>query len=154
MGTSSWGCMGLAAPQHVESSQTRDQTCGAGVHWQTDSYPLYHQGSPHIGFYMTPWVYSKWSAPDHSWLSLPRWQYGTHHLQPLHGSQGSTNFSSVHFVLLHVFDYMYFFFLKKNLIKGDMENIGKCREKNHAKTYDSNSYCPHFVFSSDLFLYT
>ena len=40
-GFSSYGT-GLAAPQHVESSRTRDRT----LHWQADSYLLYHQGSP------------------------------------------------------------------------------------------------------------
>jgi len=37
--------MGLAALQHVESSQIRDQT-GISLHWQAYSLPLSHQGSP------------------------------------------------------------------------------------------------------------
>ena len=34
---------GLVAPRHVGSSQTRNQT----LHWQADSQPLNHQGSPY-----------------------------------------------------------------------------------------------------------
>ena len=37
--------MGLVAPLHVESSQTRDQAHDPCT-GQVDSYPLYHQGSP------------------------------------------------------------------------------------------------------------
>ena len=37
-------CIGSVALQHVESSQTRDQTC-VPLHWQADSYPLHHQRS-------------------------------------------------------------------------------------------------------------
>ena len=36
--------MGLAALQHVQSSQTRDQN-PCSLHWQVDSYRLYHPGS-------------------------------------------------------------------------------------------------------------
>ena len=38
---------GLVAPQHVESPQSRDQTCFPS-HWQVDSRPLDHQGHPKI----------------------------------------------------------------------------------------------------------
>ena len=37
-------CTSLAAPQHVGSSQIRDWT--SVLHWQVDSLPLSHQGSP------------------------------------------------------------------------------------------------------------
>ena len=40
-----WWCSGLVAPRHVESSQTRDQT-PSPLHWQAESQPLDHQGSP------------------------------------------------------------------------------------------------------------
>ena len=53
LGFSSCGCQALEhwfnscgawAPWYVGSSQTRDQTCL--LHWQADSLPLSHQGSP------------------------------------------------------------------------------------------------------------
>ena len=63
--------MGLVAPWHVGSSQTRDWTC-VPLHWQTDSNPLYHQRSPNwvlklarkwkcyplssVWFFATPWT--------------------------------------------------------------------------------------------------
>ena len=47
--------MGLDAPQHVGSSQTRDQTL-CPLHWQADNHPLRHQGGPLVpcerGFYI------------------------------------------------------------------------------------------------------
>ena len=43
-GLSSCSATGLTAPRQVRSSQTRDQT--RLLHWQTDSQPLDHQGSP------------------------------------------------------------------------------------------------------------
>ena len=39
---------GLVAPRHVGSSQTRART--RPLHWQADSQPLRHQGSPVIFF--------------------------------------------------------------------------------------------------------
>ena len=42
-------CSGSVAPRHVESSQTRDRT-HVPPHWQADSYPLDHQGSPPLAF--------------------------------------------------------------------------------------------------------
>ena len=42
-------CTGLAAPRHAESSQTKDPT-PCLLHWQADSHPLYHQGSPSPDF--------------------------------------------------------------------------------------------------------
>ena len=41
---------GLVAPHHVESSQTGDQTC-VPLHWQEDSQPLDHHGSPQAFFF-------------------------------------------------------------------------------------------------------
>ena len=38
-------CRGLFPLRHVESSGTRNQT-PCPLHWQTDSYPSHHQGSP------------------------------------------------------------------------------------------------------------
>ena len=38
-------CVGLVAPQHVGSSQTK-----GSLHWQAESYPLDHEGSPKDGF--------------------------------------------------------------------------------------------------------
>ena len=40
-------CTGLVSLWHVESSQTSDRTL-LPRHWQADSYPLCHQGSPKI----------------------------------------------------------------------------------------------------------
>ena len=37
---------GFVAPRHVGSSQTRAPT-RVPLHWQADSQPLRHQGSPH-----------------------------------------------------------------------------------------------------------
>ena len=42
--------MGLVAPRHVGSSQTRARTLGS-LHWQADSQPLRHQGSPVFTFF-------------------------------------------------------------------------------------------------------
>ena len=42
-------CMGLVAPQHVRSSRISDQT-RILLHWQVDSSPLNHQGSPISAF--------------------------------------------------------------------------------------------------------
>ena len=39
--------MGPAAPRHVGSSRTRDRT-RIPPHWQADSQPLHHQGSPEV----------------------------------------------------------------------------------------------------------
>ena len=50
-GYSSLWCSGLVALQHVKSSWMRDQT-HAPLHWQVDSYPLYHQGSPPVAFWI------------------------------------------------------------------------------------------------------
>ena len=41
----SLGHTALVAAQHLESSQTRDRNPGP-QHWQADSYPLPHEGSP------------------------------------------------------------------------------------------------------------
>ena len=43
-GLSSCSATGLTVPRRVRSSQTRDQS--RLLHWQTDSQPLDHQGSP------------------------------------------------------------------------------------------------------------
>ena len=40
--------MGIYAPLHAESSQTRDWTCV--LHWQANSLPLRHLGSPEVLF--------------------------------------------------------------------------------------------------------
>ena len=45
-GLRSCGTWALAAPWHMESSQTRDRT-PFSLHWQADSYPLEHQGFLH-----------------------------------------------------------------------------------------------------------
>ena len=43
-------CTGLAALRHEGSSQIRDPTCLCLLHWQADSFPLSHQGSPRHSF--------------------------------------------------------------------------------------------------------
>ena len=43
------GCMGLVTPMPIKSSQTRDL---GPLHWQVDSKPLNHQGSPGVTFYL------------------------------------------------------------------------------------------------------
>ena len=50
-GYSSLWCSGLVALQHVKSSWIRDQT-HTPLHWQVDSYPLYHQESPPVAFWI------------------------------------------------------------------------------------------------------
>ena len=40
---------GTVSPRHVGSSRTRSSMCP--LHWQTDSHPLYHQGSPVISIF-------------------------------------------------------------------------------------------------------
>ena len=48
----SWGCrhLGLAIPGLAESSWTTDWMNLCPLHWQVDSYPLYHQKSPREEF--------------------------------------------------------------------------------------------------------
>ena len=58
LGFCSLWSMGLAVLRHVGSSQTRDWTCL--LHWQVNSLPLSHQGSPNIkDFNLSP---PRWSS--------------------------------------------------------------------------------------------
>ena len=56
---------GLAALQHVESSQTRDGLNLCPLHWQVDSYPLLYQGNLRSAFL------SSADKTDHSTFNRP-----------------------------------------------------------------------------------
>ena len=57
--------MGIVTPWHVGSSQTRSQT--HFLHWQVDSYPLFHplSGNYDPACLPTPAPHQKTSSPNH-----------------------------------------------------------------------------------------
>ena len=81
----------VAMPSSKGSSWPRDQTCLLPLlHWQVDSLPLSHQGSPQMratsykmlegfqtwGFYQVPFIHQKlqpWSPSSFCWRHVTKW---------------------------------------------------------------------------------
>ena len=68
------GHTGIVAPMHVESPQTGLNPCPP--HWQADSQPLDHQGSPDISLWIKTESILRKAPPDLHLAAIDIWNHG------------------------------------------------------------------------------